>query len=188
VRTPTCVFWKDHQHQFPALANLARDVLSIPATGAGVERLFNSARDVCHYRRGSLKPSTIQDLMMFMCTSRFEIEEGQRALINEYLSHEEIQANQEEKDTNTPYIEPISDDDEGDEEVDEVIEDDVDLVRDTIQPLVDKAQPQRRQRALSDLEDGEHEEEGEPNLPNTQNRHSGRVRKRSRLLDGYETP
>ncbi|CAP79491.1 Pc19g00750 [Penicillium rubens Wisconsin 54-1255] len=38
VRTPTAVFWKDHQRQFPALANLARDVLSIPATGAGVER------------------------------------------------------------------------------------------------------------------------------------------------------
>jgi hypothetical protein len=40
-------FWKDHQHEFPALAKLARDVLLIPATGAGVERLFNSARDVC---------------------------------------------------------------------------------------------------------------------------------------------
>ncbi|KAJ5681614.1 uncharacterized protein N7477_001554, partial [Penicillium maclennaniae] len=72
-----------------ALTNLARDVLSIPATGAGVKRLFNSARGVYHYRRGSLKPSTIQDLMMFMCTSKFEIEEGQRALINEYLLHKE---------------------------------------------------------------------------------------------------
>lgn len=33
------------------MARLARDVLSIPASGAGVERLFNSARDTCHYRR-----------------------------------------------------------------------------------------------------------------------------------------
>ena len=122
--------------------------------------------------------------MMFICTSRFEIEEGRRALINEYLSHEEIQANQEEKDTNTYHIEPISDDNEGDN--DEVNKDDVHVVLNTIQPLVDKAQSKRRQRALSELEDREHEEEGEPNLPNTQNRHSGRVRKRSRLLDGYE--
>ncbi|KAF4170785.1 hypothetical protein CNMCM8694_004229 [Aspergillus lentulus] len=43
VRSPPRIFWKDHQHDFPALARLARDVLSISATGAGVERLFNSA-------------------------------------------------------------------------------------------------------------------------------------------------
>ncbi|CAG8425270.1 unnamed protein product [Penicillium salamii] len=34
------------------IATLARDVLTIPATSAGVERLFNTARDICHYRRG----------------------------------------------------------------------------------------------------------------------------------------
>ncbi|KAJ5378251.1 uncharacterized protein N7496_005660, partial [Penicillium cataractarum] len=39
-----------------ALITTARDVLSILVTGVGVERLFNSARDICHYRRGSLKP------------------------------------------------------------------------------------------------------------------------------------
>lgn len=37
------IFWKENQHRYPALASVARDVLSIPATGAGVERLFNSA-------------------------------------------------------------------------------------------------------------------------------------------------
>lgn len=179
VRTSVCMFWKDHQHQFPALASLARDVLSIPATGAGVERLFNSARDVCHYRRGSLKPSTIQDLMMFMCTSKFEIEEGQRALINEYLLHEEIQANQEAKDPNTPYLEPISDN----EEID-----DAELVVDTTQIAVITAQSQQLQQpSLLEPEKEEHEEEGEPDLPNTQLRHSGRVRKRSRFLEGYES-
>ncbi|KAG0153447.1 hypothetical protein PDIDSM_2099 [Penicillium digitatum] len=44
-------FWKEHQARFPAIAALARDTLSFPATGAGVERLFNTARDICHYRR-----------------------------------------------------------------------------------------------------------------------------------------
>ena len=29
-------FWKDHQHEFLVLSSIARDVLSIPATGAGV--------------------------------------------------------------------------------------------------------------------------------------------------------
>ncbi|EYE89960.1 uncharacterized protein EURHEDRAFT_435899, partial [Aspergillus ruber CBS 135680] len=92
-----------------ALASLARDILSIPATGAGVERLFNSARDVCHYRRGSLSPGTIRDLMLFMCTSRFDLKEEQRAMINEYLSYEEVQADREEKDTKASEFDPISD-------------------------------------------------------------------------------
>ncbi|KAG0161704.1 hypothetical protein PDIDSM_4972 [Penicillium digitatum] len=39
-------FWKEHQARFPAIAALARDTLSFPATGAGVERLFNTARDI----------------------------------------------------------------------------------------------------------------------------------------------
>lgn len=86
------MFWKDNQHEFPILASIARDVLSIPATGSGVERLFNSARDICHYRRGSSKPKTIRDLMMFMCTTRFQIESEQLAFIKEYLTAQEIQA------------------------------------------------------------------------------------------------
>lgn len=51
-------FWKENQSRFPAIALLARDILSIPATGAGVERLFNTARDICHYRRGRMKSET----------------------------------------------------------------------------------------------------------------------------------
>lgn len=154
-------------------------MLSIPATGAGVERLLNSARDVRHYRRGSLKPSTIQDLMMFMCTSKFEIEGGQRALINEYRLHEEIQANQEAKDPNTPYLEPISDN----EEIDNA-----ELIVDTTQIAVITAQTQQLQQpSLLEPEKEEHEEEGEPDLPNTQLWHLGRVRKRSRFLEGYES-
>lgn len=172
------MFWKDHQHQFPALANLECAVLSIPATGAGVERLFNSARDVCHYRRGSLKPSTIHDLMMFMWTSKFEIEEGQRALINEYLLHEEVQANQEAKNLNTSYLQPITDN----EEID-----DAELIIDTTQTAIIITESQQQQPSSTGPEIGGHEEEGESDLPNSQFRHSIRVRKRSRLLEGYES-
>ena len=77
IQATPLVYWKEHQIEYPVLASLARDVLTTPASGSGVERLFNSARDVCHYRRGSLKPQTIQDLMMFMCTTRFDIESEQ---------------------------------------------------------------------------------------------------------------
>lgn len=85
------VFWNDHQHKFPILAILARDILSVPATGAGVERLLSSARDVCHYWRGFPRAQAIQDLILFLCTSKFDIEEHERALVEEYLSLEEIE-------------------------------------------------------------------------------------------------
>ena len=49
---------------------------------------------------------------MFIYILKFKIKEGQRALINEYLLYKEIQANQEVKELNTPYLEPISDNEE----------------------------------------------------------------------------
>ncbi|BCR88352.1 uncharacterized protein ACHE_40916S [Aspergillus chevalieri] len=49
--------------------------------------------------------------MMFLCTSRFEIEEEERTLIDEYLSNQEIQAANEEKELQTQMdLDPISDD------------------------------------------------------------------------------
>lgn len=108
------MFWKDSQHRFPALASLARDVLSIPATGAGVERLFNSARDICHYRRGRLNADTIQDLMMYLCTSRFDFEEAEYTFLKEFFSRDEVEtANEEQNDgLYTCEFDPISDDEE----------------------------------------------------------------------------
>ncbi|OQE58765.1 hypothetical protein PENNAL_c0360G08151, partial [Penicillium nalgiovense] len=183
VRSVPRVFWKEHQHEFPALASLARDILSIPATGAGVERLFNSARDICHYRRGSLNPTTIQDLMLFMCTSRFDLEDKQRVLINEYLSYEEMQAAREERDTQANGFDPISDDEEGEEG-------DSTQIRCTDQAPSERSQGKRRRSAGSRPEEsrGDEDEDAEAlPLPNMQQRMSGRARKRSRLLDGYET-
>ncbi|KAJ5742120.1 hypothetical protein N7533_011529 [Penicillium manginii] len=111
------IFWKDHQREFPVLASIARDIMSIPATGAGVERLFNSARDVCHYRRGSLNPETIRDIMLYMCTTKFDIEEEQRLILQEYLLDHEIAASAEALDVQTHTFEAISDDEEEDIEL-----------------------------------------------------------------------
>ena len=107
------MFWKENQLKYPALAAAARDVLSIPATGAGVERLFNSARDVCHYRRGSLNATTIQDLMLFMCASKFDVDEKELALISEFLSDEEKEeANKEKSSRFLDDLDPISNSEE----------------------------------------------------------------------------
>ena len=97
--------------------------------------------------------------MIFMYTSKFEIKEGQRALINEYLLHKEVQANQEAKELNTLYLEPISDN----EEINNT-----ELVVNTTQIIVITAQSQQQQQpSLIGPENREHKEEGEPNLPNT---------------------
>ena len=52
------MYWEVNEHGYLVLSRLARDLLFVPATGAGVERLFHSARYICHYRRGSLSESS----------------------------------------------------------------------------------------------------------------------------------
>lgn len=159
-------FWKEHQSRFPAIAALARDVLSFPATGAGVERLFNTARDICHYRRGRIKAETVEDLMMFLCTSRFDMEEQEADILKEFFSQSEIEATKEEKDGKLDSVEflPISDTEEQDN--DEVEDEDlIELGPELI----------------------EQDEGPEPSLPQTatQIRASGRKRK-SREDDRFE--
>ncbi|CDM38443.1 Probable transposable element [Penicillium roqueforti FM164] len=74
-------FWKEHEARFPAIAALARDVLSFPATGAGIKHLFDTARGICHYPRGRMKTETIEGLIMFLCTTKFDIEEQEVKLL-----------------------------------------------------------------------------------------------------------
>ncbi|OJJ79274.1 uncharacterized protein ASPGLDRAFT_137232, partial [Aspergillus glaucus CBS 516.65] len=106
------VYWRGHQHEYPILANVARDVLTTPASGSGVERLSNSVWDICHYRRGLLKPKTIKELM-FMCTTKFDMESKQLSLMEEYFTTQETQA-AEEKDAwkKQDEFNPISDDED----------------------------------------------------------------------------
>jgi hypothetical protein len=168
--------------------------MSIPATGAGVERLFNSARDVCHYRRGSLNPETVRDIMLYMCTTRFDIKEEQRLILQEYLLDHEIAASAEALDVQTHAFEAISDNEE-----------DVEMRLDTPAAIsITQATPDapplsavaagKRPAVTSDDEDSNTDEFADPdenrasplpNFPDTQHRISGRIRKKSRLLDGY---
>jgi hAT family C-terminal dimerisation region len=109
------IFWKDHERELPTLARVARDIFSIPATGAGVERLFNSARDVYHYRRGSLNATTIQDIIMFRCISSFDFKDEEDTTLDDpVLTPAERQEMEErqEADLPRPSADPISDDEE----------------------------------------------------------------------------
>ncbi len=57
-------FWKQMEVRWPRLSAMARDHLPTPATSVGVERVFNSGRDVVSYRRCHLRPSMIRKLVM----------------------------------------------------------------------------------------------------------------------------
>ncbi|KAJ5392002.1 hypothetical protein N7509_007492, partial [Penicillium cosmopolitanum] len=63
---------QEHHQEYPVLARIARNTLAIPATGAGVEQMFNYAQDICHYRHRSLKESTISNLIIYIYTSNFK--------------------------------------------------------------------------------------------------------------------
>jgi hypothetical protein len=126
--TNPCQFWRDHENQFLTLAALARDIFSIVATGAGVERLFSSARDVCHYRRGALNAITIQDLMMLRCISKFDVENQDDGVSEESLDQDERTEADERREAELPEYEPepISEDEDEDEVQDEVQAEDED--------------------------------------------------------------
>ncbi|KAJ6096882.1 hypothetical protein N7486_007628 [Penicillium sp. IBT 16267x] len=160
------IFWRNHEKEFPILVSITRDIMSIPVTGAGVERLFNSARDVCHYRRGSLNPETVRDIMFYLCTTRFDIKEEQRLILQEYLSEQEIAARSKELDIETHYSEAISD-----------TEEDIKMYLDTpaTLPLSEVAARKRLAVTFDDEEDSNADEFADPEnsaspLPDTQHR------------------
>ena len=59
-----CDWWRSHKDEYPQMAAAARDFLAIPASGASVERLFSSGRDLLGVRRHSMKPETMRMLML----------------------------------------------------------------------------------------------------------------------------
>lgn len=186
------IFWKDHEQEYPVLARLARDNLSIPASGAGVERLFNCARDICHYRRGQLKKNTIRDLMIHLCSTKFEREHSELDLIREQLSIGEA-ALSDQAGKPIPALaelDPISGDEKQEQETDNISDgsdnelpkqilsttQSATLHKQTISASQPTVQRKRRVSVTEPLDEPE-----EYTL-----RRSARIRKRSKMPDGFE--
>ncbi|EED22697.1 hypothetical protein TSTA_061850 [Talaromyces stipitatus ATCC 10500] len=183
---------------------LGADILTTPASGSGVERLFNSARNICHYRRGSLKPHTIKELMLFMCTTKFNLESEELSLMDEYLTTQEIQRAREERDAqraleaqNTKYdFDPISDSEEAESEDESLV------LPQSPQASQARSQhslgkrPAREEEPLIELDGNEEDEVPLPynrhlvTVSSTQRRSSGRQPKRSKRDEDfvYKTP
>lgn len=180
---------------------MARDILSIPASGAGVERLFNCARDICHYRRGHLKPETIRELMLHLCSSKFDLEQSQLDLWKEYLSAGEAAMIDQARKPDLPLdgLEPISDNEEGgnrgyksEDSDNDSEEDDQDDEQLPVQPVSQRGQI-RQKRPRSTMHEGLDEEDSGPPLPGmptggSSSTHSrpGRIRKKPRMPYGFE--
>jgi hypothetical protein len=89
-----------------------------------------------------MKSHTIEDLMMFLCTSRFDIEEQEAKLLEKFFSHDEIEAAKEEKEERLDEIEvePISDAEEQETTINEEIELDEALSTTFEEPTVRESQ------------------------------------------------
>jgi len=58
-------WWKRNAKEYPRLSRMARDVLAVPATGAGVEREFSIAGKITTTLQACLDPATIEPTMMY---------------------------------------------------------------------------------------------------------------------------
>lgn len=55
-------WWQQNKGHYPRLAQVAKDILSVPITGVGVERVFNVTKDIINDRRHRLNAETIRKL------------------------------------------------------------------------------------------------------------------------------
>jgi len=57
-------WWKVHATEYPTLARMARDILSIPLTSVAVERVFGGGHDILPYRWNRMGHEKITALML----------------------------------------------------------------------------------------------------------------------------
>ncbi|CAG8089126.1 unnamed protein product [Penicillium salamii] len=137
--------------------------------------------------------------MMYMCTSQFEIHEEERIMLSEYLSAQEIQAAKEERTQQQLAVDLISDNEEDEGSTTQLqarsqpraISQALATSQAAQGPSAKALGKRRISNFADDVESDEEEDDGQESeaiaLLEIQHRVSGRVRKRSRLLDGYET-
>ena len=61
--TDPLMWWKKHQEEFPRLARMGRQYLTVPVSSASPERLFSSVGFVKSDLRGRLLDTTLIDVM-----------------------------------------------------------------------------------------------------------------------------
>ena len=62
----TLDYWKVRFIEYPHLGLMARDTFSVPATGAGVERMFSKSGRIASWSRARLQAETICETMLYV--------------------------------------------------------------------------------------------------------------------------
>jgi hypothetical protein len=56
--------WALHEGKYSGVLQMAKDILAVPVSGIGVERISSAARQICNYQRNGLKVNTIKRPVM----------------------------------------------------------------------------------------------------------------------------
>jgi hypothetical protein len=64
-KVKTLDYWHDHSHDFPHLNVMVRDTFAVPATGAGVERMFSKSGRVATWTVARLHSMTIVETILY---------------------------------------------------------------------------------------------------------------------------
>jgi hypothetical protein len=87
-----------------------RDIFAISAFGIDIERLFNSSRDICYYRRGRLNSDIIRLFIIKLYITRFELKNDWKVIkttinsISENIDFSDKEESDGEKDIDFLYI------------------------------------------------------------------------------------
>lgn len=65
------LFWKEQENLLPCMHKLAKQVFSIPASSAAVERSFSSAGVIISQRRSTISPSTVNDIVLIRSAAHY---------------------------------------------------------------------------------------------------------------------
>ena len=96
---------------------MAQDFLAIATTDVGVEQLFNSTWDICHYHHDQLHADIIHDLMLQLTTDQFHLKKKYWDLNKDSSENKTcIDSEAEFDDNECNYISNGSDDEFDDDE------------------------------------------------------------------------
>ncbi len=116
-------YWMAHELKLPGLSQMAKDILAVPISGVGVERLFSTALQMCCFTRNRLRPSTIQKMMVVKHAEGYISRKKKKEDVQAVFEREDDGGTDQEDDVEGDYAvaerQAISDDEEGHEESEE---------------------------------------------------------------------
>ena len=64
-------YWKVKEKEFPSLSRLVKQIFSVPATSAPIERVFSQGGKILTPLRSRLKPKNLETLIFLKINSQY---------------------------------------------------------------------------------------------------------------------